>query len=210
MSTHLLMRTQWLTALPAALLSLLLTACGSSPANNYYVLSAHQFPPPSGALPSLGVGPITVPEYLHRDNVAYRHTDNSVQIAGVDLWAEPLEDGMQRVLLLNLAGLLNTQDVSSYPWQVQRAPAYAVKVNVLQLESDARQALLTAEWQVYRPQGSTSVARRISQLQVPLTPDVAAPEQLAAAYSALLFQLSEAIAAAIRTDTEMTPAPGNR
>jgi uncharacterized lipoprotein YmbA len=181
-------------------MTMLLAACGSSPANNYYLLSAHELPTPTGATPTLGVGPVTIPEYLHRDNLAYRRTDNTVQVAGVDLWAEPLENGIQRVLVLNLAGLLNTQDVSNFPWHPKRAPDYGVKVNLLQLEANEQQAMLTAEWLVYRPDTAAAVARRISRLQSPLPPGAAAPEQLAAAYSALMFQLSETIAAAVTAD----------
>jgi uncharacterized lipoprotein YmbA len=180
--------------------AVLLVACGSSPANNYYVLSAHDSPPPTGVSPTLGVGPITIPEYLHRDNLAYRRSDNHVQVAGADLWAEPLESGIQRVLVLNLSGLLNTQAVSSFPWQAKRAPEYGVKVNLLQLESNEQQAMLTAEWLIYRPDTSATVVGRISRLQTPLATGAAAPQQLAAAYSALMYQLSETIASAITAD----------
>ncbi|MEZ5571932.1 MAG: PqiC family protein [Halioglobus sp.] len=181
-------------------LVVMLSACGNSPTNNYYLLSAHNFPAPVGDTPTIGVGPIKVPEYLNRDKLAYNQSDNALHIAGLDLWAEPLENGIQRVLVLNLAGLLNTQDVSYFPWHPKRAPAYGVKINVLQLESTEQDAMLTAEWLVYRPESSQSVVRRISRLQAPLTPGTAAPQQVAAAYSELMFQLSEIIAAAITSD----------
>lgn len=181
-------------------LALLLTGCGNSPVNNYYLLSAHEFTAPSGETPALGVGPIEIPEYLKRERMIYNRAGNTLQVASVDLWSEPLDDGIQRVLLLNLAGLLNTQDVQSFPWHSKRAPQYGVKVNVLQLDAVSQKVQLTAEWLVYRPAGSEAVQRRVSQLQSSLPTDTNDAEQVAAAYSELFYQLSEIIAAAITAD----------
>ena len=182
------------------LLPLLLAGCGSSPPNNFYVLSAREFPAPSGAAPTLGVGPITIPEYLGRQNMVYNRVDNTLQVASLDMWAEPLGDGVQRVLILNLTGLLNTQDVITFPWRPERAPEFGVEVNLLQLDANEHEALLTADWLVYRPGGSSPGNRRISRLQLPLPAGAPEPEQVAAAYSTLLFQLSEIIAAAITSE----------
>ncbi len=194
--SKILVPTAWLLALSLALLA----GCGSSPSNNYYVLSAHEVPAPSGAAPSLGVGPISIPEYLGRQNMVYNRVENTLQVANLDIWAEPLGDGIQRVLVLNLTGLLNTQDVRLFPWRLERAPEFGVEVNLLQLDANENEALLTADWLVYRPANADSVNRRISRLQVPLPAGDAEPEQVAAAYSTLLFQLSELIAAAIASD----------
>ncbi len=187
--------TAWLLAL-----SLLLAGCGSSPSNNYYVLSAHEFPAPSGAAPSLGVGPISIPEYLGRQNMVYNRVENTLQVANLDMWAEPLGDGIQRVLVLNLTGLLNTQDVRLFPWRLERAPEFGVEVNLLQLDANEKEAMLTADWLVYRPASAGSGNRRITRLKLPLSPGAPKPEQVAAAYSTLLFQMSEIIAAAIASE----------
>jgi uncharacterized lipoprotein YmbA len=179
---------------------LLMTGCGTSPANNYYLLSAHEFPAPGGQSPSIGVGPIAVPEYLSRESMVYRRAGNTLQLASLDLWAEPLNDGVQRVMVLNLAGLLNTQDVQFFPWHPKRAPQFGVKVNLLQMEVVEQQASLTAEWLVYRTGSAETVQQQISQLQSALPSGESGGEQVAAAYSALLFQLSEIIAATITAD----------
>ena len=41
-----------------------------------------------------------------------------------------LSDGVARVLALNLSGLLQTQNVRTFPWHAQRRPELAVKVSV--------------------------------------------------------------------------------
>jgi uncharacterized lipoprotein YmbA len=132
--------------------------------------------------------------------MVYNRAGNSLQVATLDLWAEPLVNGVERVMVLNLAGLLNTQDVQSFPWHPQRAPQYGVKVTVLQLEATEQQVSLTAEWLVYRPGDSAHIQRRISQLQANLGAGTPEAEQVAVAYSDLFYQLSELIAAAITAD----------
>jgi uncharacterized lipoprotein YmbA len=178
----------------------MLAGCGSSPPNYYYVLSAHEFPAANGDTPAIGVGPIEVPEYLIRQNLVYNRDANTLHVAGLDMWGEPLEDGIQRVLALNLSGLLQTQNVRFFPWNPKRAPDYGVKVNLLQLDASENGASLKAEWLVYHPTSGDSIKRRISQLQLPLSSGASEPEQVAEAYSKLLFQLSEIIATDIRKD----------
>lgn len=190
----------------ALLLGALLTACGTSPPNNFYVLSARDFPAPTGSSPTVGVGPIEIPEYQNRKNMVVSRDGNTLEVASLNLWGEPLDAGVQRVLVLNLAGLLNTQDVSYFPWDVRRAPDYGVRVNVLQLEAGPQQALLTAEWQVIHPASGKQVQRRISHLQAPLAAGATLPAQIAATYSSLLAQLSELIAAEITADRSQPAA----
>ena len=181
-------------------LGFLLTGCGSSPHYNYYLLSAQDFPISSADTPTVGVGPIAIPEYLSRGNLVYSLEKNTLQVASADLWAEPLENGVQRVLILNLAGLLNTQGVRSFPWHPGRAPDYGVKINLLQLDTNENEAMMTAEWLVYHPESDAPIIQRISRLQMALS--AGTPEQIAATYSTLLLQLSELIAAAITSNRD--------
>tara|TARA_R110002072_G_scaffold84388_7_gene191336 strand:- start:1168 stop:1779 length:612 start_codon:yes stop_codon:yes gene_type:complete len=192
-----MMTKKILSLAPVLALALLLSGCGSSPANNYYLLTAHDFPVAAGESPSVGVGPIVVPEYLNRKSMVYSRAGNSLQVANLDLWAEPLVDGIQRVIVLNLTGLLDTQDVQYFPWHPKRAPQYGVKVNLLQLEATDQQVSLAAEWLVYRPDSSETIQRRISKLQSPLPAGTSEAAKVAAAYSDLLYQLSDVIAASI-------------
>lgn len=180
-----------------AMLSLWLSACGSSPHSNYYLLTAQQLPSASGQQPALGIGPVSIPEYLNRTGLVYSKAGNQLQISRQERWAEPLEDGIARVLGLNLANLLNTENVRSFPWSAERAPDYGVKVNVLSLDANDSKATLVAEWLVYRPATGEPVSRKISQLQQALPPGEVQASGLAPAYSELLYQLSELIAAAV-------------
>jgi uncharacterized lipoprotein YmbA len=189
-------------------LILLLPACGSSPPNNHYLLTARHAEAPTADTPSLGIGPIVIPEYLNRNNLVYDQRDNKLQVSGTERWAEPLGDGLQRVIGLNLAQLVNTHNVRFFPWNSQRAPDYGVKVNLLTLDANDQQASLTAEWLVYKPSTSATIYRRITQLQQPLSAGELSPQQIAPAYSELLYQLSAEIAQIITAAEAKKHDPG--
>jgi uncharacterized protein len=195
--------TAWVFAL-----ALSLTACGSSPRNNYYLLTATGPQGASGQTPALGIGPVEIPEYLNRNGLVYSRQGNQLQISSQERWAEPLEDGISRVLGMNLASLLNTQNLRYFPWNPQRAPDYGIKINVLTLDANDRQATLVAEWLLYRPDTTATISRRISKLQQDLPSGKLEPAQLAPTYSNLLYQLSEIIAAAVSAAEQDAKATG--
>jgi hypothetical protein len=185
-------------ALTCCTLALLLVGCSSSPRNSYYVLSAETQAPSGNQQPSLGIGPIEIPEYLNRNSLVYRDGSNQLLIANFDRWAEPLTDGIQRVLGLNLSAELGTQNIRPHPWQRGDSPAYAIALWILSLDVSGQRAELVAEWRVSRPGESDSLARRITRLSRQLPASDWQAGDAAAAYSLLLQSLSSEIAAVIR------------
>jgi uncharacterized lipoprotein YmbA len=180
-------------------LAVLLAACGSTPSNTYYVLTPREDVAPTGRSPTLGVGPVEIAEYLNRNGLVYHRDGNRLQIAQYERWAEPLQDGVTRVLRLNLAALLNTEDVRPFPWHSEHHPDFAVKVTILALDAHDTRATLEAEWLLLQPDAGKVVRRSISRFDYRTQAEALSPEQLPAAYSDLLYQLSEEIAGAIRT-----------
>lgn len=189
-----------LAAVPIMALACLLSACGSSPASNYYLLSVENASPPDGDRPSLGIGPIEIPEYLNRSGMVSNHSNNQLQISSVNHWAEPLTDGINRVISLSLASQLNTEDVQSYPWAHSRAPEYGVRVTLLELDANPNKAVLVAEWAVLKPRDGGMVTRQISSLVEQIGVQQLSAADMAQAYSRLLHQLSTIIADTIRED----------
>ena len=171
-----------------------LAGCGTTPQSDYYILSAPVSALPTGNEPTLGIGPIFIPEYLNRNSMVYLAGDNELEIASFERWAEPIGDGVQRVLAVNLATMLDTQNVTAFPWSRSHSPDYAVRLQIVGLDADSTRASLMAEWVLLSgadPGGE--ITRRLSRMEIPL-----ANAAVAAAYSTLLHQLSEEIAAAIR------------
>jgi uncharacterized lipoprotein YmbA len=193
--------------LTISVISLLLASCGTTPPNSYYLLSANSAgQTPSKQSPSLGIGPIEIPEYLNRNGLVYNREGNRLHIANYERWAEPMGNGVERVMGLNLASLLNTENVQAFPWYRSEEPDYGIQVTVILLDADDDRATLIAEWVIQKPNSGEFLTRRISQLYHDMPAGEVSPSQIAPAYSQLLNQLSEVIAAAISEDIEQASA----
>lgn len=178
------------------LLTGLVAACGSTPRSNYYMLSANAKASMGSEGPSIGVGPVSVPEYLKRREMVLNRSANRLHLADFDRWAEPLDAGVLRVTALNLSRLLKTQQVQTFPWRRSNPPDFGISIAIIQFSMKGRQALLVAEWTVTEPATGKAVIQQISHLENSATGGD--PEDVAVTYSELLRELSKEIAGAIR------------
>jgi len=113
---------------------------------------------------SVGLGPIELPGYLDRQQVATRTSTNRLSYSETDRWAAPLAESFSRVLGQNISYLLNPAQLIQFPWQSNDAPDYQVKIEVLQFEANSNQAAwLTARWTVIDRNKKILVSQR-SQL----------------------------------------------
>jgi uncharacterized lipoprotein YmbA len=137
---------------PLVLLLAGLTGCLSPRADTsrYFTLPAASAPAGGGAaVPVLGLGPVTLPPYLDRNEVATRVSPEQVTYSGTDRWAGPLDDLVARALAEDLRARLPAVAVVRWPWPVQPGPDVAVAVDFLRLEADAGGgATLQARWTV--------------------------------------------------------------
>ncbi|QFU74917.1 membrane integrity-associated transporter subunit PqiC [Halioglobus maricola] len=176
---------------------LLLGACTTTP-SNHYLLDTRVDTIPDASSPSLGVGPVEMPAYLRREQLVYSMGGSEVEIDNTERWAEPLEGAIGRVVSLNMAGLLQTNSVQTYPYHQQRAPDFGVKLNIRKLDAEPTGATLIAEWLLYQPTSGNQLVRRLSQHKIGLDSSAEIAPQIPAAYSELLWKLSEEIATEIQ------------
>jgi len=161
----------------------------------FYVLSA-TVPEPAARQPGLvvGVGPITLPDYLDRSQLVTRYGDHRLGLAEASRWAEPLEPMVARVLRDDVVAALGAERGIDYPWARTFAPAPVVEVDFEHFERDsAGTALLDARWRV-RHGASVRVGR--SQLAEPSAST--SSEDAVAAMSRVLGRLAGEIATAAR------------
>jgi uncharacterized lipoprotein YmbA len=98
---------------------------------------------------SVGVGPIKFPGYLKRAEVVTRSTPNKLQVSDQKRWGEPLDKNFERVLAQNLAQILGTQRIITYPWYPTTHVDLQVEVQVERFETSANgQSQLTATWTI--------------------------------------------------------------
>jgi uncharacterized protein len=141
----------------------------------------------------IGLGPITLPAYLDRDDVVTRISPTELSYSDTDHWAGPLAAMVADVLQNNLSALLPGARIVPYPWVSSSSLRYQIEVNVLQFESDAdRNAHLVARWTVI----NTKTSHR-TKLKETVLEQRAAPGDASSATKALnrtLGDLSRAIA----------------
>lgn len=155
-----LMKDHVILRIVALLLVLVLGGClGRTPPPKFYLLTPLDAPQASvsseAAGLAVGVGPVTIPDYLKRPQIVTRAscgTDDfcgELQLAELDRWAEPLEDNIVRVLSENLSVLLPSERTVRYPWRPAASLDFKVAVDVVRFNVDDRgRSVLTARWTV--------------------------------------------------------------
>src|SRR5262249_15427544 len=103
------------------LLLLTLGGCSNTSPTRFYVLSAmtDQAAAVPGKGPAVGIGPITLPQYLNRPQIVTPVSGNQLAVAEVDQWGGDLNDNVTRALATNLSSLLETDRVFPFPWKDQ-------------------------------------------------------------------------------------------
>ncbi len=182
--------------------ALLLTGClgpGTTRTTRLFVLNATATPAASSDEPSdlrLGVGRILLPEFLNRSQIVTRPSANKVRMAEFSQWAEPLDQGIPRVMSENLARLTGSEQVSVYPWPTQMEIDLMVEIAVIRFEGDADgEVSLVARWRLVRPNGSEAHSLQASSYSESAADR--STEALVAAMSRTLASLSRDITSAI-------------
>ena len=177
------------------LAALLLASC-AQPSKKVYVLTASG-PVPSGGGVGIGVGPVTLAEYLDRPNLVIQESANQLAVAEDHRWAGDLSSTVARVTAANLGRRLGTGNVRTYPWQNDGEIRYQVTLDIRQLHSGADGfAVLEAGWRAYSlPDRGLKVSRTFTDRE-PLASD--GYDAMVAAQSRLLERLADSIAAGLR------------
>ena len=98
---------------------------------------------------SLGLGPVVLPPYLSRPEVATRLGPERIAYAADDRWAAPLEDLAVQALGEELRARLPAREVLRWPWPLGSPPEVTAAVEFLRFEGDgAGGATLQARWTV--------------------------------------------------------------
>jgi uncharacterized protein len=178
------------------LLSALLIAGCAQPNKTYYVLTASG-PVPTGGGIGIGVGPITLAEYLDRPNLVTQEAPNQLGVAEDYRWAGDLTGNITRVVAANLGRNLHTGNVRTYPWQSDSEIRYQVTLDVRQLHSGTDgYAVCEIGWRAYSlPDRRLKVSKTFTDREA-LASD--GYNSSVAAQSRLIGRLAENIAASLR------------
>lgn len=171
---------------------------GGSRPTRFYLLSSlapDEVTVASGS-PILGVGPVELPAHLNRPQIVTRVGGNRLELGEFDHWGEPLRDNLTRVLADDLAVLLGTDQVWTYPWRRPAAVDFRIRVDVERFAAGPDPRVhLRCRWTLSDAAGRRLVTR-LSRLEVPvtsLTDYAAVVEAMSRGVEALAREMAEAV-----------------
>lgn len=178
---------------PVLALAALLAACGSTPRTEYFLLSAEAPPVAARAQPAIGIAELNVAEYLQRPEMVIMESANRLSLRDYHRWAEPLADGVQRTVALNLGALLETDGVRVRPWPREWSPQWLLRLNIARLDVRSDTVELVATWSLAHGSETRERSSRLARARTGTSADSAAAD-----ISALLLELSGQIASEVR------------
>ena len=132
-------------------LSTLLSSCSIGKTSSRFYSIAPLAVQTSHARPnlSLGVGPIQIPRLLRRPQLIVRKSPTEIDLVEEHQWGGSLREDLSNAFTDNLAILLGTEHVETYPWKHNTKPTYQVRINIEQLDGDlGKTVTLKARWRL--------------------------------------------------------------
>ena len=142
---------------------LALCACSigqRSPEARYYVLALPAASAPADGArdvtgPRVGIGPVSLPNYLDRQQIFIRQSGSTdVMLEEYDRWGEDLGDGVSRLLVESVSARLAAVGGTALPMRANAPLDRRIGVNVNRFDgAPGAEVVLDADWGVYTPQG---------------------------------------------------------
>lgn len=185
------------TLIAILLIGFTVTGCQHSPRKQFYLLNATESTYASGKVTQLvGLGPIEVADYLQRSQLIVNRNLNSLQMAENAYWGEPVEEGIARVLSVNLMNHQPTRLVEVFPWRSDNKPDVSIRLRVHDLQVLNGHAVMNASWALVNNVSKQNLAQYHYQGKTASTSN---PSDIANAYSLLLKELADEMNNALAT-----------
>lgn len=194
-SSKVIRRRCWWTLLALALPGCGLLLAKPDPTRFYVLAAVADATAPPGGL-AVGLGPIVLPTYLQRPELATRVGANEVRFREFDRWAGSLPAQVGTVLGEDLRRVLGADRVVLFPWYSGTALDLVVELQVFRFEPDQDgQVHLLGHWRLR----DATHAKDVGAADVDLSEKMAAagPDGEVAALSRALAQLARQIADAV-------------
>lgn len=146
------------------MVSLLLTACSSSPPVRYFALSstvAEGRQDPDDAV-VLGLGPVGMAEYLNRSQLVTRGAGAEIKVDEFSRWAEPLALAFHRVVSTDVDNTMDGVTVLAFPWEsvVRTQVDYRLLGDVIRFDADrSGRVVLETQWGIIAVDSGESAVR---------------------------------------------------
>lgn len=148
----------------------------------------------------VGLAPVRLPAYLETPWVAVRVNDNEIRYSPVQRWGERLDQGVRRVLGVQLGRQLAPARVEARAWAPDQVTAeLTVVLQHCENAADGR-TVVEGEWRISRPAASETRPGGAHRVELQGPPPDQDPVGAAAALSRALAEFAAQIAATIRSN----------
>lgn len=131
-------------------LAFCLSACGRSTPTNFYLLESSLGPRQIDSLPSrtLRVAQVETPSYLNRNNIVSRvNNQTRLILAEFHLWAEPVSNGVRRVVEEVLIAPMLENGINVLPSGTEERGDFVLLIDVQRLDGNFNEkAVLESRW----------------------------------------------------------------
>jgi len=175
-------------------LLVLLTACGSSPNTDFYMLNADQRSVMQSANlstgPAVGVWQVNLPDLLDRSEIVTRDNQFKISMGTFSWWASDLSENMTLLIVTQLSQQLQSNRVVTSPWPSYRKIDYQVITRVERFDGElGGEVVLRGLWSLLDGDGTKELSRQVFEFKVN-TVDLTYQEMVAA-MSRLTVQLAQ-------------------
>jgi uncharacterized lipoprotein YmbA len=180
-----------------ASLLVVLSACGSSPKTEFYMLNAdHRSLVQSANTsvgPAVGVWQVELPDLLERSEIVTRDNRFKIKIGDFSWWAGDLNKNMSLLIVTQLSQYLQSNRIVVSPWPSYRKNDYQIIIRVARFDGElGGDVVLAGLWSLLDAQGDNELNREVFAFKTK-TADTTYQEMVEA-MSRLTVQLSEQLA----------------
>lgn len=146
----------------------------------------------SSATPALAINRPSIPSYLDRMQLVTR-TEGKLMMSNLDLWAEPLDAGIARVMASNLSRLTSSTNIQPVANFASLDYTTLLEMNIAQFEpDDANQLIFQGTWK-RQPVNGKETSSHFFRIIAPIHASSAPMSARAIAMNQALEQLARQI-----------------
>ena len=148
--------------------------------------------PLKAATPAIAVNRASLPSYLDAESLVIRR-DGVLVTSDIDLWAEPLDDGISRVTAANLSRLTGSMNIQPVQRFTTLDYTHLLELRVSQYENDdTGKMVLRGAWRL-QPVSGAGAAEHAFRITLPMPPDSSDAKSRVKAMNEALLRLARDI-----------------
>ncbi len=132
---------------------LIVVGCAATPPPDFYQLNEPAVTQLTGLERGIavGVGPINLAPYLDRPQIVIRGVGHKLELSEFNRWAEPLNDSVSRVIIVNLSNMLESTRIFKIPRRNKTIPLeFRIEIDIARFDGTlGGNAMLVARWTLY-------------------------------------------------------------